>query len=124
MGGVQQDMVYFNGYEYAALDNASPTDLSTNGCQDSFSTLPFGWRLAGEWNPPGDSEPVCGSFNWGTSYMVDSNGQTIGTGSHYNPLDPCQAYGCRNLSTQGQGNTYRASFCPARILISRQNLTG
>ena len=120
-------MVYFNGYEYAALDNASPTDLSTNGCQTRFSTLPSGWHLAEEWNPLGDSEQVCGSFNWGTSYMVDSNGQTIGTGSHYNPLDPCHprgdlAYGCRNLSTQG--NTYRASFCPARILVSRKSLTG
>jgi cytochrome b involved in lipid metabolism len=118
-GGVNlNNMVSYNGYYYATLDDA-PADAAYGAwidtCQNSsYLAVPAGWELA-----PEDASVVSNVIAqhvWSTHCILFSNGVSYGV-STYNNGGACGCSGSQCIATSG--NTYQVTSCSRRILIRR-----
>ncbi len=111
--------VAYRGYSYAALDVTVEPRSNDTFCQDSYLSLPAGWRIAPD---DTDSIRVAASFPWGTHVMVLEGGAQYYT-SHSDWAsyagEPNVWYCCIDgLTALGQSSSgYRVNSCARRILL-------
>lgn len=125
--------VVYDGYAWATLDAAEPTDSGDTGCQTDtgsgidmvsliFLRVPDGWQLAPD--TAGVRANVIGAYRWGTQVLVVKTGAQYWTANADRYIDTVPGQYCDFCGSNGLRKDLRAwcrvTRCHARILIYQE----